>query len=152
LELAETALQEELEINPNNVLARYKLGALEVERGEGAKSKELIEGALQQDPSLKNSSYYLGRAEMELGNYSAAAESFERTVSSPGVEPELVQQAWYQLGTAYRHLHRIEDAQKAFANFQRLKDEQAQKLQERLKKKREAGNQNSVPPAAPQNP
>lgn len=150
VELAEAALQQELEIDPNNVLARYKLGQLEVERGEGAKSKELLEAAVLQDPSLKNSSYYLGRAEMELGNYAAAAQSFERAVSTPGVDPDLIQQAWYQLGTAYRHLHRIEDAQKAFTTFQKLKDEEAQKLQERLKKKREASGQNS-PPAAPKN-
>jgi tetratricopeptide (TPR) repeat protein len=152
LELAEVALQEELEINPNNVLARYKLGTLEVERQEGAKGKELIEGAMHQDPSLKNSSYYLGRAEMELGNYAAAAESLERTVSATGLDPELVQQAWYQLGTAYRRLHRTEDAQKAFATFQRLKDEDAQKAQERLKKKREASGQGAAPPPASEKP
>jgi len=152
LDPAEAALQQELQINPNNVLARYKLGTLEVERGEGAKSKELIEGAVQQDPSLKNSSYYLGRAEMELGNYAEAAKSFERTVSATGVDRELVQQAWYQLGIAYRHLHRTEDAQKAFATFQRLKDEEAQKQQERLKKKREASGQGTAPSPAPQNP
>jgi len=151
LELAEAALQQELEIDPNNVIARYKLGQLEVERGEGAKSKELLEAAMRQDPSLKNSSYYLGRAEAELGNYAEAAKSFERTVSVPGVDRELVQQAWYQLGIAYRHLHRTEDAQKAFATFQRLKDEEAQKQQERLKKKREAAGQ-SVAPTSPQNP
>jgi len=151
LELAEAALQQELEIDQNNVLARYKLGTLAVERGEGAKSKELIEGAMQRDPSLKNSSYYLGRAEMELGNYAEAAKSFERTVSVPGVDRELVQQAWYQLGIAYRHLHRIDDAQKAFATFQRLKDEETQKQQERFKKKRESPGQ-GAPPAAPENP
>lgn len=150
LDLAEAALQQELQINPTNVLARYKLGTLEVERGEGAKSKELIEGAVQQDPSLKNSSYYLGRAEMELGNYAEAAKSFERTVSATGVDRELVQQAWYQLGIAYRHLRRVEDAQKAFATFQRLKDEEAQKQQERVKKRREASGQ--APPPASQNP
>jgi len=27
------------------------------------------------------------------------------------------QQAWYQLGIVYRHLHRMEDAQKAMATF-----------------------------------
>jgi cytochrome c-type biogenesis protein CcmH/NrfG len=151
LELAEAAFQQELEIDPNNVLARYKLGMLEVERGEGAKSKELLEAAVHQDPSLKNSSYYLGRAEAELGNYAEAAKSFERTVSVPDVDRELVQQAWYQLGIAYRHLHRIEDAQKAFATFQGLKDEEAQKQQERLKKKREGVGQ-SVAPTSPQNP
>ena len=89
---------------------------------------------------------------MELGNYSAAAESFERAVSAPGVDPELVQQAWYQLGTAYRHLHRIEDAQKAFTAYQKLKDEEAQRVQERLKKKREASSVTTQPPPASQNP
>jgi len=151
LESAEAALQQEVEIDPNNVQARYKLGQLEVDRGEGTKSKELLETVARQDPSLKNSSYYLGRAEMELGNYAEAAKSFERTVSAPGVDRELVQQAWYQLGIAYRHLRRVEDAQKAFAIFQRLKDEEAQKQQERLKKKREAAGQ-SVAPTSPQNP
>ncbi len=89
---------------------------------------------------------------MELGNYAAAAVSFEPTVSTADVDPELVQQAWYQLGIAYRRLHRVEDAQKAFATFQRLKDEEIQKLQERLKKKREASGQSPAPPSSPPNP
>ena len=151
LELAEAALQQELEIDPNNVLARYKLGTLQVERGEGAKSKELIEEALRQNPAIKDSSYYLGRAEMELGNYSAAVEAFTRAIGASDTDPEIIQQAWYQLGISYRHLHRIEDAQKAFSTFQRLKDEEARKLQERLKKKREVSGQTAAP-ASPQNP
>lgn len=145
-ELAEAQLQQELEIDPNNVLARYKLGTLQVERGEGAKSKELIEGALRQNPAIKNSSYYLGRAEMELGNNAAAVEAFNRVISAPDTDPEIIQQAWYQLGVVYRRLRRIEDAQKAFATFQRLKDEEAQKQQDRLKKKRDASGQNAIPP------
>ena len=152
IELAEAALQQELEIDPNNVLARYKLGTLEAERGEGAKGKELIEGAVRQNPGLKDSGYYLGRAEMELGNNAAAIDAFNRAIAAPDTDPEIVQQAWYQLGISYRHLHRIEDAQKAFATFQRLKDEEAQKQQERFKKKREAPGQGaaSVPPQNPQ--
>ena len=149
-ELAEGEFQQELEIDPNNVLARYKLGTLEAERGEGAKGKELIEGALRQNPALKDSAYYLGRAEMELGNNDAAAEAFKRAISSPDTDSEIIQQAWYQLGVVYRRLHRIEDAQKAFATFQRLKDEEAQRIQERLKKKREASG--AAPPSVPQNP
>lgn len=149
LEPAEAELQRELEIEPNNVLARYKLGTLEVERGEGAKSKELIQGALRQDPSLRNSAYYLGRAEMELGNNAGAAESLERAVAAADTDPEIVQQAWYQLGIVYRRLHRVEEAQKAFATFQKLKDEAAQRLQERLKKKREASGQSASPPSPP---
>lgn len=151
LEPAEAAFQKELEIDPNNVLVRYKLGTLQVERGEGAKSKELIEGALRQNPSIRDSSYYLGRAEMELGNYTAAVDSLNRAIAASDTDPEIVQQAWYQLGISYRHLHRIEDAQKAFATFQKLKDEEAQKQQERLKKKRDPAGQ-TAPTSVPQNP
>jgi tetratricopeptide (TPR) repeat protein len=147
LEPAETELQRELELDPNNVLARYKLGTLEAERGEGAKSKEHIEAALRQNPSLKNSSYYLGRAEMELGNNAAAAEAFLREVSASDSDPDTVQQAWYQLGIVYRRLHRTEDAQKAFTIFQKLKDESAQRLHERLQKSQET----QVPDAATPN-
>lgn len=151
-ELAEAMLNKELEIDPNNVLARYKLGTLQVvEHGEGAKSKELIQGALRQDPAIKDSAYYLGLAEMELGNYDAAVDAFHRAITASDTDPEIVQQGWYQLGISYRHLHRIDDAQKAFTIFQRLKDEEAQKLQERLKKRREAAGQ-GVAPTAPQNP
>ena len=152
LDPAVEALQQELEIDPNNVLARYKLGLIEVERGEGAKSKELIEGAVRQNPGLKDSAYYLGRAEMELGDNAAAAEAFNRAISRPDTDPEIVQQSWYQLGVVYRRLHHIEDAQKAFATFQRLKDEETQRTQERLKKKREASGQSAAPSSATQNP
>lgn len=151
-DLAEAMLNKELEIDPNNVLARYKLGTLQVERGEGAKSKELIQGALRQDPTIKDSSYYLGRAEMELGNYDAAVEAFHRAIAASDTDPEIVQQSWYQLGISYRHLHRIDDAQKAFAAFQRLKDEEAQKQQERLKKKREASGQGAGTPPSSEKP
>ena len=151
-ELADAEFQQELEIDPNNVLTRYKLGTLETERGQGAKAKELIEGAVRQNPGLKDSAYYLGRAEMELGNGDAAAEAFNRAISAPDTDPEIVQQAWYQLGVVYRRLHRVEDAQKAFATFQRLKDEETQRMQGRLKKKREASGQSAAPSSAPRNP
>lgn len=144
-EPAEAEFEKELEIDPYNVLARYKLGTLQVERGEGAKSKEMIQGALRQNPTIKDSSYYLGRAEMELGNYTAAVDALNRAIAASDTDPEIVQQAWYQLGISYRHLHRVEDAQNAFATFQRLKDEEAQKQQARLKKKGEAANQSASP-------
>src|SRR5262249_3655163 len=69
---AEEALRKELEIDPNNVLATYKLGALEVEKGDGARGKELIEAAQKVKPNLVHLDYNLGRAEMLLGNDAAA--------------------------------------------------------------------------------
>jgi len=46
----------------------------------------------------------------------------------------VLQQAWFQLGIVYRRLHRMTEAQQAIATFQRLKNEQAEKSQEQLKK------------------
>src|SRR5262249_10917087 len=128
---AEDAFQNELKIDPHNVLARYKLGAIEVEKGDGARGKELIEAAQSEKSDLIHVDYNLGRAEMLLGNYAAAAGHFEHTVRTDK-DPEIVEQAWYQLGTSYRRLHRINEAQNAMTTYQQLKDEAAKKSQQAL--------------------
>jgi Flp pilus assembly protein TadD len=87
---------------------------------------------------------------MLLGNYAAAAQRLERATSAPGSDPEFIQQAWYQLGIVYRHLHRMEDAQKAMAIFQKLKDEEAENSQKKLKHYEVQQNPNSAqPPPSP---
>ncbi len=150
---AEEAFQRELEIDPNNALAKYKLGVLTVEQGDGPKGKELIEAALREKPGLLHVDYNLGRAEMLLGNDAAAAQRLERATSAPGSDPEVVRQAWYQLGIVYRRLHRMGDAQKALATFQKLKDEEAEGSQKALKRYQVQQNPNSSqPPSNPQNP
>src|SRR6266436_4092192 len=150
---AEDAYLRELEIDPNNVLAKYKLGVLTVEKGDAARGKELIEAALKEKPGLLHSDYNLGRAEMLLGNDTAAARLLERATSAPGSDPEVIQQAWYQLGIVYRHLRRMDDVQKAMATFQKLKDEEAENSQKALKRYESQQNPNSTePPAPPQNP
>ena len=128
---AEQAFERELELDPHNVLARYKLGALEVEKGDGARGKELIEAAQKEKPDLIHLDYNLGRAEALLGNDSAAAGHFEGAVKADS-DSEVVEQAWFQLGTAYRRLHRMEEARAAMATYQQLKDADAQKSQKAL--------------------
>jgi tetratricopeptide (TPR) repeat protein len=130
---AEAAFQKELELDPHNVLARYKLGAIEVEKGDGARGKELIEAAQREKPDMVHLDYNLGRAEMLLGNDQAAIDHFERSVKTDK-DPDVVQQAWYQLGTAYRRLRRMDEARNAIATYQRLKDEAAKASQQRLER------------------
>ena len=48
---AEAAFQNELAIDPHNALARYELGVLVVEKGDGARGRELIEAALREKPT-----------------------------------------------------------------------------------------------------
>jgi tetratricopeptide (TPR) repeat protein len=128
---AEKAFREELNLDPHNVLATYKLGAIEVEKGDGAKGKQLMEAAQKEKPTLLHLDYNLGRAEMLLDNNAAAASHFERAVKTDP-DPEVIEQAWFQLGTTYRRLHRIDEARVAMATYQRIKDEGARKSQKQL--------------------
>jgi tetratricopeptide (TPR) repeat protein len=128
---AEQAFREEIALDSHNVLATYKLGAIEVEKGDGAKGKQLIEAAEKEKPDLVHLDYNLGRAEMLLNNDAAAASHFERTVKTDG-DPEVMEQAWFQLGTAYRRLHRMDEARNAMATYQQLKDREAKKSQKAL--------------------
>jgi tetratricopeptide (TPR) repeat protein len=149
---AEAAFKRELEIDPHNVLAQYKLGALTVELGDAAKGKEMMEVALRAKPGLLHADYNLGRAEMLLGNDGRAAMHLERTTATDPDE-ELVQQAWYQLGIVYRRLHRVDDAQRAMAMFQKLKDAEAENSQQALQKYRALQNAKPAePPSTPQDP
>ena len=149
---ADAAFQTELEINPHNALARYERGVLATERGDGAKGKELIDAAIKEKPGLPHADYNLGRAEKLLGNDAAAVVHLERAVTNDA-DTETVEQAWYQLGTLYRRLHRLEDAQKALATFQKLKDESTEASHQALTKLKNRQNPNAAePPPAPEKP
>jgi tetratricopeptide (TPR) repeat protein len=150
---AEQAYLRELEIDPENISAQYKLGVLAIESGDPARGKSLIEGALRVRPDLQHAEYNLGRAEMLLGNDAAAAQHLERATSAAGSDPEVVEQSWYQLGIVYRRLHRLDDAQKAMATFQKLKDEEAENSQKALKRFQVQQNPAAAQsPSSPQNP
>lgn len=153
---AEQAYLKELEIDPQNVTAQYKLGVLAIEKGEAARAKELIEAALRIRPNLQHAEYNLGRAEMLLGNDVVAIKHFERAVSADVAaesDPEVVEQSWYQLGIAYRRLRRMNEAQKAMATFQRLKDADAESSTKALKRFQVQQDATSAQPApAPQSP
>jgi tetratricopeptide (TPR) repeat protein len=146
---AQQAFQRELELDPNNVLARYKLGALAVELGDGAKGKELIEAALREKPGLLHADYNLGRAEMLVGEDEAAAVHLQKATADDS-DSLVVEQAWYQLGTIYRRLHRMDEARSAMAKFQELKDERASKSQKSLEKHQEEHPSTAEQPPTPQ--
>lgn len=148
---AEQAFRRELEIDPHNVLARYKLGAIAVEQGDGAKAKQLIEAALLEKPGLLHADYNLGRAEMLLGEDEAAA-ALLRKAATEDSDPEVAQQAWYQLGTIYRRMRRMDEARNALEMFQKLKDAGAQKSQQALDRYRleHPNAPEQAPPANPQ--
>jgi tetratricopeptide (TPR) repeat protein len=106
---AEAAFHRELEIDPHNVLATYKLGAIEVENGDGAKGKDLIEAAQREKPGLVHVDYNLGRAEMLLGNDAAASRPTltQRSSSKHGSSsepPTAGYAAWTRLEARWRRI------------------------------------------------
>src|SRR5215469_16057012 len=149
---ADAAFQVELEINPHNALARYERGVLAMERGDGGKAKELIEAAVTEKPGLAHAEYNLGRAEKLLGNDAVAVAHLERAIASDS-DPETVEQAWYQLGTLYRRLHRPEDSQKALAMFQKLKEQSSEASHQALTKLKSRQDPSTTePPPEPEKP
>jgi len=132
LEEAEAAFHRELEIDPHNVLATYKLGILEVEKNQAAEGIRLIESAIKAKPNLMNADYNLGRAKMALGDDMGAVENLTRATTGNS-DLDTVQQAWYQLGIVYRRLKRNDEARQAMGMFQKLKGEEAVGLQQRMK-------------------
>jgi hypothetical protein len=63
---------------------------------------------------------------MLLGEDAGAAVHFELAIKSDA-DQEVVKQAWYQLGTAYRRLHRMDDARAAIQRYQFLRDQNEEK-------------------------
>ena len=151
LDEAETEYTQELTIDPQSLLATYKLGSLRVERSKPQEGKPLIEAALKENHNLPNAYYYLGRAETQLGNNPAAVEDFKRAVAEPNTDPDIAQQAYYQLSQLYRRLHQNEEAQAALANFLRLKQEASEHQQQVFERKRKAHEQTEPPaPGTPE--
>lgn len=149
LDEAEKEYSQELEIDPHSILATYKLGSLRVERGSPKEGRPLIEAALKENQNLPNAYYYLGRSELQLGNDQAAVADFNRAVAATNTDPEIAQQAYYQLSQLYRRLHKPDEAQAALANFLKLKQEATEHQQALFQKKRQMQEQGGAPPSGP---
>lgn len=148
---AEEAFRKELEIDPDNVVAQYKLGVLLTEKGNAAQGKQMIEAALKLRPGLRHADYNLGRAEMLLGNDQAALEDFERATKADS-DQDVLEQSWYQLGTVLRRLHRTQEAQQAFAMFQKFKDAELEGSQKKMKQFQQKKDSDTVAPEGTEAP
>ena len=151
LQEAEDAFSSELRLDPHNVLARYKLGILAMERNDGARAMELIGAAVREKPGLEDADYNLGRAEALVGNDAAAIQHFKRATELSS-DPDSVRQAWYQLGSIYRRLHRMDEARQAMDVFQKMKDQEQDDLRRAKLRRAQQTLDGEAPPSDPQNP
>jgi tetratricopeptide (TPR) repeat protein len=142
---AEEAFRKELQIDPDNVVAKYKLGVLLTEKGNAAQGKQMIEEALKVRPGLSHADYNLGRAEMLLGNDQAAVEHFGQATKTDS-DQAVLEQSWYQLGTVLRRMRRMQEAQQAFAMFQKFKEAELEGSQKKMKQFQQKKDADTVAP------
>lgn len=102
---------------PEDVEARYFLGAVLVQEGQYEPAAPLLQSVSEARPDLWGTHYYLGKAQLALGHAAAALPLLQKAASrAPG---EAAVQ--YQLARALQALGRKTEAQQAFARVARLK-------------------------------
>jgi len=108
----------ELELSPQNAIAKYDLGSTDIELGEDAAGVILLQSMIETYPGSPVAEYYLGRGLAELGKESEAVTWLERSASGD-TSGEVGMRSYYELGRIYRKLQRPADAQKAIAEYNR---------------------------------
>ena len=83
---------------------------------------------------------------MQLGNDEEALASFKIVLTS-NPDPDIAQQAYYQLATVYRRLHRLDEAKAALAQFENLKQQSNEHQQQLYEKKRKIQETDRESPA-----
>jgi tetratricopeptide (TPR) repeat protein len=120
LDKAAEAYKTELEIDPTNTMAKFKLGSLEVVHANSAEGVPLLRQVLREDSTLRDAHYYLGDGLLDLDQDAEAAHEYELAIA-PDPTDDRAMSSYYRLMQAYKKLHRTDDARVALANYQRLK-------------------------------
>jgi tetratricopeptide (TPR) repeat protein len=144
---AQQAYEQAVKIDPGDIVAVYKLGCLRIDRGDAAGGKPLLERVEVADPSLTMTSYYLGRAEIQLGNNDAAIADLKRTIEEH-LDEDTTKQAYFQLARVYRRTHEMAASEQAQAEYRLLDQRSKAVLQEKLKQKQLRGDRDTSIPTS----
>lgn len=122
---AAVEFKKELQLNPNDSLALWKLGELEL-RTDPDEARRDLERAVNLNPTLPQAVLAYGRALARTGELEKAVEQFRRVVRLAPEEDSV----HYHLATAYRHLGRQQDSQAEMARFEALAKKKSQRTWE----------------------
>lgn len=109
--------QQELRINPSQVVARVQIVFLDLKRGEPENALPLARDAAKLGPSYFLAHNALGRVLLALGQTAAAIEELRTAVRLEPQSPE----NHFDLAEAYRKADRGADAARERAEFERIK-------------------------------
>ena len=121
LEAAQKAYSRELELSPRNPIAMYNLGSTDVDRGDHAAGIPLLKAMLAAYRSSPTAEYYLGRGLAENGEDAEAVTWLEKSAHADP-ESEIAKRSYYELARSYRKLHRLDDAQRALATYNLMRE------------------------------
>jgi protein O-GlcNAc transferase len=139
LESAESAFEQELEIDPGGISALYKLGTVSLERSKPQVAESILQKVVEESPSSIEAHYQLGRAEAQLTKYDSAIERFTFvTTNAARADTEILRQSYYQLSQLYRRAQKPEESKKALQVFLSMKQDadarEERKLQDKMKR------------------
>ena len=147
---AQQAYETALKLDPNDTLTMYKLGCLRIDRSDAAGGKPLLDRVLLADPSLTMTTYYLGRAEFQLGDDQAAIADFEKTIQEH-LDDDTTKQAYFQLSRVYRRVHNITASDAAQAQYRLLDQKSKDMQQDRMSRRRLRADRDISIPAPTEN-
>jgi superkiller protein 3 len=106
-----------LKLQPDNAIAYYGLGVIEIKHGRPAEAAALLERSLRIDPRNAYAHHKLGKLRMMEGRTEEAVHAFEMALE---IDPQL-RTALYNLGLAYLRLGDDRRGREALARFEDLK-------------------------------
>lgn len=127
---ATKAYQEELKLSPENGIALYNLGKIQVESGDPEAGVGFLRRAAAVHASAAPTDFYLGLGLSKLGHNEEAASWLEKSLeNSPSDFIE--QSAYYELARTYQRLNRKEDSERALDKLKALKAQTARGISNR---------------------
>jgi tetratricopeptide (TPR) repeat protein len=124
-EEAAAEFKKELQVNPNDSLALWKLGELGL-RGDPQGVRSYLERAVKLNPDLPQAALAYGRVLARVGETEKAVEQFQRVVRLAPEEDSV----HYHLAKAYRLLDRTAEAQAETARFEELAMKKSERKRE----------------------
>jgi tetratricopeptide (TPR) repeat protein len=117
---ATNAYQTELTLHPNDPIALFNLGKIQVETGDPTQGVAYLRQAAEAHASPAPTDFYLGLGLSKLGENEEAATWLERVIGNSPSE-FILQSDYYELVRVYQKLNRKADSQRALDELKKLK-------------------------------
>jgi tetratricopeptide (TPR) repeat protein len=121
---AVSAYQTELTLSPNNPIALFNLGKIQVETGDPEQGVTLLRRAVEAHARPAPAYFYLGLGLTKLGSNEEAVGWFERALAS-SPSNFIRQSDYYELVRVYQKLNRKADSERALEELKKLKAQAA---------------------------